>query len=360
MTTALAGRFGSAFDWLGVERAWTRTRGSPQVVIAIVAEGVQSDHPLLGPNIHRDNANASVSGDHEVHGTHAAGIAAGRSSEPDGFSGIAPDARLLPVRFGSGEGPQCLDLANAIEYAVEAGASIINLSHAGNPVQPAALRAIQYAAARNVLVVCPANASLAAVRAREADDPAPNQISVLSVNQRFHPHDGAATDADIVAPSFARVPEWGGSGPQSVSNSAVGAAYVSGCAALVKAKNPGWGYHEVKEHLLASAGDNRLLNVADAVVGPIELETDGEPLLWSALNDATIRWKLRYRSAYCANTVALYRRNGDEHWRELGQSRATTETMVVPASVMRRSSGVLRLACRESNFHSDEVPLTIR
>jgi hypothetical protein len=356
---ALRGRFGTAFEWLGVERAWTRTRGSPSVVVAIVDQGVQTDHPLLGPDIQGGNTVHPSSGDHEIPGTHAAGIVAGHANPADGFSGIAPQARVLPVRFGSGEGVQSLDLAHAIEYAVEAGAAIINLSNAGNPAQPAAIRAIQYAAARNVLVVCPAHASIAAARAREADDPVPNHIAVSSVNERLEPH-GGTDGAHIAAPSFARVPQWRGNGHMELRDAPVGAAYVSGCAALVKAQNPGWGYHELKEHLLASAGSDRLLSVANAVVGPIEIESDGGSLLWSALSDQVLKWKLRYRSAYCANAVALYRRHGDEHWRELAYARAGNESMVVPTTVLRRSTGSLRIACRESNFHSDELPLTIR
>jgi subtilisin family serine protease len=360
MTAALRGRFGTAFEWLGVERAWTRTRGSPGVVVAIVDQGVQADHPLLAPNIQGGNTIQPPAGDHEIPGTHAAGIVAGCANADGGFSGIAPHARILPVRFGSGADAHAVDLAHAIEYAVEAGAAIINLSNAGNPAPPAEIRAIQYAAARNVLVVCAAQASIAAARAREADDPVPNQIAVASVDERLEPHGGSAHGAHICAPSFARVPQWQGSGHRELRDAAVGAAYVSGCAALVKAQNPGWGYHELKEHLLASARGAALLDVANAVVGPIEIESDGEPLLWSALGDQVLRWKLRYRSAYCANAVALFRRHGDEHWRELAYARAGNESMVVPATVMRRSTGSLRIACRESNFHSDEVPLTIR
>jgi hypothetical protein len=359
MTAALRGRFGTAFEWLGVERAWTRTRGSPGVVVAIVDQGVQADHPLLEANIHDGNTIHPPGSEHEIPGTHAAGIVAGCANPADGFSGLAPQARILPVRFGSGAGAQSIDLAQAIEYAVEAGAAIIHLSNDGNPAQPAAVRAIQYAAARNVLVVCAAQAAIAAARAREADDPVPNQIAVSSVNERLEPH-GAADGAHLAAPSFARVPQWRGRGHTELRDAAVGAAYVSGCAALVKAQNPGWGYHELKEHLLASARPERVLDVASAVVGPIEIESDGEPLLWSALSDQVLRWKLRYRSAYCANAVALFRRHGDEHWRELAYARAGSESMVVPATAMRRSTGSLRIACRESNFHSDEVPLTIR
>ena len=108
MTIAAAnqGRFGAAFEWLGVERAWTRTRGSPDVVIGIVDEGVQVDHPLLGPNIQRDLAhNPASGGSHEIAGTHAAGVAAGRYSEVERFSGVAPEARILPVRFSERHRP---------------------------------------------------------------------------------------------------------------------------------------------------------------------------------------------------------------------------------------------------------------
>jgi hypothetical protein len=69
---------------------------------------------------------------------------------------------------------------------------------------------------------------------------------------------------------------------------------------------------------------------------------------------------LRYRTALCANAVALYRPHGDEHWRELAFARIGAQKMKIPASALRRSAGTLRIACRESNFHSDEIPLTIR
>ena len=362
------GRFGPAFEWLGVERAWTRTRGNPSILIAIVDRGVQADHPLIGPNIQRDNAHHAAPGEDEVAGTHAAGIAAGRASDTDGFAGVAPEARILPVRFAE-PGRQTLDLAHAIEYAVEAGASIIHLAHSGDAAPPAVIRAIQYAAARNVLVVSAATASLAAMRSREVEDPVPNQITVSSINERFELRGSESAGADLAAPSFARVPRWRASGHEVLHDAELGPAYVSGCAALVKAQNPGWGYHELKEHLLMSGAaapelagkcaTGRRLDVAGAVRGPIQLAND-EPLQWSALGPAELRWKLLYRSAYCANAVALYRRHGDEHWRELAYARASAEVMTIPATAMRRSSGVLRIACRESNFHSDEVALTIR
>jgi subtilisin family serine protease len=373
MTIAAApeGRFGAAFEWLGVEHAWTRTRGSPAVVIAILDEGVQRDHPLLVRNIHQDPVhNPACTGEREIPGTEAAGVAAGRTSDAEQFSGVAPNAHILPVRFMTGTHAQALDLAHAIEYAVEMGANIINISPAGDFSAPAVTRAIQYAAARNALVVSAVRDSDPAPTAAD-DDPVPNQITVLSVSARFEPlstYTGKA--AHLAAPGFARVPRWRASGYAPLENAALGAAYVSGCAALVKAQNPAWGYHEIKEHLLASGTPHpelaalchtaRLLNVGNAVLGPIELASATKKLEWSALQDAEIRWKLRYRCAYCVNAVALYRPHGDEHWRELAYARADAMQMTIPAAALRRSSGTLRIACRESNFFTDEVALTIR
>ena len=369
MAAANQGRFGAAFEWLGVERAWARTFGSPNVVVGIVDEGVQLDHPLLAPNIQNPRTHHPAPSDpHEIPGTHAAGVVAGRKSDVDHFSGVAPVARLLPVRFTPGTGPQAL--AHAIEHAVEMGASIINISHAADVTVPAVQRAIQYGAARNVLVVCSAPEGSASARAAD-EDTVPNQINVLPVGEKFEPLVASARkSAHLAAPGFARVPRWRSNGHSVLIGAAIGAPYVSGCAALVKALNPTWGYHEIKEHLLVSAtpfaelADHcrsaSVLNVANAVLGPIELADDARSLTWSSLSDVAIAWKLRYRPALCANAVALYRPHGDEHWRELAFARAHALKMTIPAAQLRRSSGTLRIACRESNFHSDEVSLTIK
>jgi subtilisin family serine protease len=368
MPAAEQGRYGPAFDWLGVERAWTRTRGSVDVVIAIVDLGVQLDHPLLGPNIHRVRAHQLMSADsHEVGGTHAAGIAAGRASELDRFSGVAPDARLLPVRYTTGPGPLALDLAQAIEYAVEMGACIVNISRSADLSRPAVQRAIQYAATRNALVAC----SAAIVPSGpEGAGSLPNLVSVISLGEDLVPLSKMGGGvAHIAAPGFARVPEWRGNGHNSHVADGIGAPYVSGCAALIKALNPGWGYHEIKEHLLASgvsrpelAGHcqtSSILSVANAVLGPLELQTESHSLTWSSLADAELRWNLRYRSPLCTHAVALYRPIGDVHWRELATTRASSQKMTIPAAALRRSVGKLRLACRGSNFHCEDIDLTI-
>ena len=371
MSAAEEGRFGTAFEWLGIERAWSRTRGDPAVIVGIVDQGVQLDHPLLESNIKKDYSHhATGACDHET-GTHLAGVAAGRASEAERFSGVAPGARILPVRYSDGPGPQALDLPHAIEYAVEMGASIITLSRAGTASAHGLTRAIQYAAARNVLVVSPACPPWTDLLTREDGEALPNLMTVVALDQRREPlttHAGGA--AHLAAPGFARVPRWRASGPAENRHKAIGAAYVSGCAALVKSVNQGWGYHELREHLVTSAvpqpalspvcHGGAMLDVARAVMGPLELTMGESPLTWSSLEDAVVTWKLRYPSEFCMNAVALYRRHGDEHWRELGFARASVGRMIVPSSALRPSSGTLRVASREANFVSEELPLNIR
>jgi hypothetical protein len=368
-SAAHEGRFGAAFEWLGIERAWTRTRGDPDVLIGIVDQGVQRDHPLLGTNIRRDHSShGSAAGSDEIAGTHAAGVAAGRSDEIENFSGVAPGARILPVRYATRPGPQALDLAHAIEYAVEMGACIVNISHAGDISTPAALRAIEYAAAKNALVIATAAASS---QRRIVESDAPNLVCVLPLDEALEPllDQDAYGRAHLAAPGFARVPHWRGTGHSLATNAGLGSPYVSGCAALLKTLNPRWGYRELKEHLLASGTPREALsgrcltaatlNVANAVLGPLELVEKGVEMRWSSLNDVELRWTLRYRSASCANVVALYRSHGDDHWRDLGQARARDLRMTIPASTLRRSSGTLRVASRDSNFHADDVALSI-
>jgi subtilisin family serine protease len=344
ISAAEQGRFGAAFEWLGVERAWIRTRGSPDVLIAVIDDGP---------------------------GTHAAGVAAGQHGEVPTFSGVAPGARVLSVRYSALPGGQAPDLAHAIEYAVEHGACIINLSPAANLQAPDVQRAAQYAATRNVLLVCPAGD---AVPDAAAAPDAPNVIRVLSVDEDLQPLDGVAPAhvgaVHLAAPGVARVPHWHGSGHTLLKDAGIGAAYVSGCAALVKALNPGWGYQELKEHLAVSGTPQphltahcqygHVLNVAQAVLGPLEHVDGNRTLVWSSLNDATVHWRKLYRSALCVNAVALYRPHGDEHWRELAFARMSTLRMTVPAASLRRSSGTLRLACRDANFHADDIELSIR
>jgi subtilisin family serine protease len=114
--------------------AWSYTRGSPDVLIAVLDDGVQLDHPDLAANLvgpGRDftadppRADASPRASADRHGTSVAGIVAATGDNGLGVSGICPRCRVLPIRMS---GSSNLGTAAAFRYAVEQGADIITNS----------------------------------------------------------------------------------------------------------------------------------------------------------------------------------------------------------------------------------------
>lgn len=107
--------------------------GSPQVCIAILDGLVDLEHPCLQgadltllPSLVKGKAIAN--GRMSLHGTHIASVLFGQPGSP--VVGIAPQCKglILPVFSDRGRPPSQLDLARAIEQAVNAGAHIINIS----------------------------------------------------------------------------------------------------------------------------------------------------------------------------------------------------------------------------------------
>ena len=100
--------------------------------------------------------NNDASGGYEDHGTHVAGIICGGATAEGGPIGIANGlVDIIPVRMVPDGDEIDKDVANAIRYAVDQGASIINMSF-GKYVSsdPERVReALRYAAANDVLIV---------------------------------------------------------------------------------------------------------------------------------------------------------------------------------------------------------------
>lgn len=127
---------------IGAESAWQFTRGSG-VLIAVVDTGVDLQHPDLKDQL---VPGLSVVGeglpdDKHGHGSLIAGIAAAASGNGEGISGVAPDAKILPVRvFDAAGSASSSSVARAIRFAVDAADRrnaklVLNLSFVG-PSQP--------------------------------------------------------------------------------------------------------------------------------------------------------------------------------------------------------------------------------
>ena len=121
-------------DW-----AWNLTTGSPDVIIAILDTGADTDHEDLqanlvpGYNFVSDNTDIE---DDYGHGTHVSGIAAAKIDNAKGIAGMAGNASIMPVKVAdSGGNYTNSDLAQGIIYAAEEGADVVNMSLGGTHSQ---------------------------------------------------------------------------------------------------------------------------------------------------------------------------------------------------------------------------------
>jgi subtilisin-like proprotein convertase family protein len=114
-----------------VEGAWRVTEGRPEVVIAVIDDGMDMQHPdltgdgkVVAPvDIRSGLADPSPRREFENHGTAVCGVAAA-SRQGLGVMGVAPGCRLMPIRL---DGGPILE-ARAISYAAQNGAWVINCS----------------------------------------------------------------------------------------------------------------------------------------------------------------------------------------------------------------------------------------
>src|SRR5919109_4866153 len=170
---------------INAPQAWRKTRGA-RVTVAVVDTGADLRHPDLrrrllrapGSNLLKNTASRcpwqprtagarrsrAPGQDDNGHGTHVAGTIAAATGNVIGVAGVAPRARVLPVKVldRKGAGSE-RDVARGICFAVRHGASVINMSLGNDPVSSVFIRggkegedvnrAVAYAYARGVSVL---------------------------------------------------------------------------------------------------------------------------------------------------------------------------------------------------------------
>jgi type VII secretion-associated serine protease mycosin len=150
---------------LDVASAWPISQGAG-VTVAVIDSGVDADHPDLRgqvlPGV--DLVDSQGDGDTDLvgHGTTVSAIIAGRSDDSNGVIGIAPKSKILPVRVLDQQNrySDAIIVAKGVRWAVDHGARVINLSLGGNGTSAALAAALDYAFAKDVVVVaCTGNTS---------------------------------------------------------------------------------------------------------------------------------------------------------------------------------------------------------
>ncbi|MGP3999738.1 type VII secretion-associated serine protease mycosin, partial [Streptomyces sp. 8N706] len=267
-----------ALDAIRVEDAWRTTRGDG-VTVAILDTGVDDQHPDLAGQVltGKDLIGFGAGrGDRAWarHGTAMAGIVAGRGHGPgreDGVLGVAPAAKILPVRViledadparKKARGARGNALAEGIRWAADHGADVINLSLGDDSksAHPEAREdaAVQYALSKGAVVV--ASAGNGGEEGDHVSYPAayPGVIAVTAVDRYgsrapFSTRRWYATvcapgvDVVIADPDRHYYEGWGTS---------AAAAFVSGAVALVRSAHPDLSPVQIKKLLADTARDS--------------------------------------------------------------------------------------------------------
>jgi thermitase len=154
--------------WLGPLEAgntgWQFTTGESTVKVAILDTGVNYDHEDLMTRVDSFEGHLYINNgsegtdpmDDNGHGTHLAGIIGAATNNGTGVAGVDWSCRLIPIKIfdSTGHGYD-YDIIKGLEWAVSKKADVINMSF-GGPNDPALFDALSYAATSDCVLVAAA------------------------------------------------------------------------------------------------------------------------------------------------------------------------------------------------------------
>lgn len=224
---------------LQMPKAWDKTKGSSKITVAVIDGGVQKDHPeLKGKLVSPYNAVTGKSSYYpDEHATHVAGIIAA-SFNKAGIAGIAPNVKIMPINVFQGDEASVETVIQAIYYAVEHKADIINLSLGDDNYSYLLESATKYAKSKGVVLVAAAGNSSTYMPMYPAASEGVVGVSATDRNDKLARFSNYGNYIDLAAPGVEIYSSVAGSSFASYDGTSMAAPMVSGVAALVRSKNP--------------------------------------------------------------------------------------------------------------------------
>ena len=235
--------------------AWAAGTGG-LVTIAVVDTGVSPVGDLAGatvlPGYNAMTGTADVADDNG-HGTAVASVIAGEADNGLGSAGVCWGCRILPVKVLGADGSgSTATVAAGVDWAVDHGAQVVNLSLGGTESDPMLADAVAYAESKNVVVVAAAGNNDTTAPEYPADYP--GVVSVAASDQG----DNRASYSDFG--SWVQLAAPGCAVAQNVDTTfaiwcgtSIAAPIVSGIAGLALSDAPSAGASQVESALYAKA-----------------------------------------------------------------------------------------------------------
>ncbi|WP_347232289.1 type VII secretion-associated serine protease mycosin [Streptomyces sp. Root66D1] len=290
-------------DAFGAEKIWQLSTGEG-VTVAVIDSGVDKSIPDLRGRVleGKDFASKEESGDqftdYDGHGTGLAAMIAGTGARDggNGAFGLAPGAKILPVRVPgvSGgdtnmvEGEERFNriVPQAIRYATDSGAKVINISLGTTTGSQALTDAVKYALGKDSLVFASVGNSGDKSNAVEYPGATPGVVGVGASDNKGKriPMSQHGPQVDVVAPGVDIVHACsGGTGLCKSVGTSDATALASASAALLWSKHPDWTNNQVLKVMLntvagPSGGEKRSDYVGFGALRPLRtLKTPGDP-----------------------------------------------------------------------------------
>jgi subtilisin family serine protease len=262
--------------------AWDIQTGNPNTVIGVIDTGVDYNHPDLVDNIWTNPGETAGDGidndgngyiddvrgwdfayndndpmDVQSHGTHVSGTIAAKGNNSVGVTGVAWNAKIMPLKFldDSGSGSTS-DAILALNYATAKGVKLTNNSWGGGGYSQGLYDAINTAGQQGALFIAAAgneSSNNDITPAYPASYNLPNIISVASTTHTdalsgFSNY--GPTSVDLGAPGSSIYSTTPGGNYGFKNGTSMASPHVAGGAALVWSQNPTWTAQQVKNRLL--------------------------------------------------------------------------------------------------------------
>ena len=194
--------------------------------------------------------------DNHGHGTHVAGLIGARMDNNLGIAGVAPDVTIMPLKVldASGQGSYT-GVAEAITYAVDNGANIINLGFGGVAQSDILKAAIDYAESHGVLVVAAAGNTGSNTLMYPASYPYVLSVGAVSSDLNWASFSTFGSEINLVSPGVGVYSTLLGGSYGLMSGTSMSSAQVSGVAALLASSPQFDTANKVRVALLGSVHD---------------------------------------------------------------------------------------------------------
>lgn len=250
-------------DVIDFKKVWSASQGQG-VTVAVVDTGVDDSHPdLTGQVLKGKDFTGSDEGgrnDPVGHGTGMASIIAGHghgTNNSAGVMGLAPKSKILPIVGGTKDEFENQDWAAGVRYAVDQGASVINLSFSDPTAVPGSegAKAIAYAQQHDAVVVSGTGNDGSVDLEYPAKLPGVVAVSAIDESLNIWENSNSGKGVTLAAPggNIVRANPSKSSGYSEGSGVSDATAYVSASAALVRAKYPDLTAGQVINRLIKSA-----------------------------------------------------------------------------------------------------------